>query len=217
MNIRTSSSSPAVVLPGDRPRRSRLTMLLVVLIAVSLAAAAVVVVNLTRDTGTGSATRASEGSASPPPSATPTTVADPQAATKAAILDAYRQSFDAFVAIASDPAGSADDPRLSQHKIGNALAASQLTIIKLRRDGHVYRGTVEVHPTVTELTADTAVVTDCGIDTVSVVNARTGEVVTPAGPPNVGSAGTATYRLVGGVWKQNSFMDEKRSCVPPAS
>lgn len=213
MNLRTSST-PTVVLPGDQRRRNRTTVLLVVLITLVLIAAAVVVVNLTRDTDAGSVTR---GGPSPSPSVAPTAPADPQAATKAAILDAHRKSTDAFVAIASDPSGSPDDPRLSQHKTGNALAASQVTIIRLRQAGHVDRGTVEVHPKVIELTGDTAVVADCSFDRVWVVDARTGEVVTPAGPTDVGAAATATYRLIDGVWKQNTFKDEKRSCVPPAS
>ena len=34
----------------------------------------------------------------------PVTTLDPQEATKAAVLDAYRNSFEAFVAVASDPA-----------------------------------------------------------------------------------------------------------------
>lgn len=214
MNLRTSSP-PTVVRPGDRPRRNPTTVLLVVLVVLALMAGAVVVVNLTRDTGAGSATKVSGGPASPPPSdAAPPTAVDPQATTKAAILDAYRQSYDAFVAITNDPAGSPDDPRLAEHKIGNALLASQLSIIRLRKAGQVSTGNVQVHPSVVELTADTAVVADCGIDGLSVVDARTGEVVTPAGPPDVGSAATATYRRIDGVWMQNTFKDEKRSCVP---
>ncbi|MGI8778093.1 MAG: hypothetical protein ACR2LJ_12115 [Acidimicrobiales bacterium] len=209
MNIRTAPNT--VVLPGDSPRRSRTTIVLVVLVVLALAAAAVVVFNLTRGDGI-EATKAT-GSPAPP---TPTTMFDPQAATKAAIQDAYRQSFDAFVAIASDPAGSPDDPRLSQHTIGNALAASQLTILKLRRAGQVYVGRVEVHPSVVELTADTATVVDCGIGDVAVVEVATERVVTPAGPP-VGAAATATYRLINGVWMQNTYKDEKRTCAPAAS
>ncbi|MDQ6950018.1 MAG: hypothetical protein M3256_28185, partial [Actinomycetota bacterium] len=166
MNIRTA---PTVVLPGDAPRRNRTTIVLVVLVLLCLAAAAVVVVNLTR--GDSSAATKVTGNPAPVPSGgAPTTVFDSQAAIKAAIADAYRQSFESFVAVASDPAGSPDDPRLSQHTIGNALLASETTIKRLRNAGHVYRGAVQVHPSVTELTGDAAVVTDCGLDTVSVVD-----------------------------------------------
>ncbi len=190
-------------------------MLVVVLAVLSLAALAVVVVNLTSDSGGG--TQAAKPSLAQSAPAAPTTAVDPQAATKAAILDAYRQSFAEFVAVASDPNAGPDDPRLSRHKIGNALTGSRVTIIRLRKAGQVDRGTVEVHPTVTELTGDSAVVSDCGIDLTSVVDARTGDVVTPPGPPNVGSEGTATFRLINGAWMENTFKDEKRTCVPPAS
>ena len=218
MNIRSSSRAPAPILPGDPPRRSRLTLLVVAMAVLAIAAAAVVIVNLTGDdqgdvtAGSQGAVGASATTAAP----TPTTAADPQAATRAAIVDAYRQSFDAFVAIASDPKGSPDDPRLSRHKIGNALLASQITIQRLRNAGQVYVGRAELHPTVVELTADTAVVADCSLDQFATVEVATGRVVEPAGPATP-SAATATYRLINGVWMQNSFKDEKRSCVPPAS
>ncbi len=213
MNLRTA---PTVVLPGDAPRRNRTTIVLVVLVLMCLAAAAVVVVNLTK--GDSSAATKATGNPAPTPSAAaPTTVFDPQAATKAAIVDAYRQSFEAVVAVASDPNGSPDDPRLSQHTIGNALLASQNSIIRLRKAGHVGGGTVEVHPSVTELTATTATVVDCSADMAFVVDAKSGQVVTPAGPAGVGSASTATFKLINGVWMENTFKDEKRSCALPVS
>ena len=215
MNLGTSSA-PGVVLPGEGPHRNRTTVVVVVLVALCLVAGAVVVVNLTRDTGSGSVTEVGRKPAVSTAPAAPTSAPDPQATTKAAILDAYRQSFDAYVAVASDPNGSPDDPRLSQHKIGNALLASQISIKRLRNAGQVLVGRAELHPTVAELTPDSAVVTDCSLDQFATVEVATGRVVEPAGPPTAGAA-TTTYRLVNGVWMQNGFKDEKRSCVPPAS
>ena len=151
----------------------------------------------------------------PPAPLPPSTTVHPQAAAKAAVLDAYRESFEAFVTVASDPAGEPDDARLEQHKVGNALLAAQATILRLRRDGQVYRGSVEVHPAVVELGPDTATVQDCGIDRTSTIDLRTGQIVSP--PGTEGSAATATFRLIEGVWKQNEFKDEKRRCVPPGS
>jgi hypothetical protein len=190
-------------------------VLVVILAVLSLAALTVVVVNLT--SGSGGGTQAAKLSPAPSVPTAPTTAVDPQAATKSAILDAYRQSYDAVVAVASDPAGSPDDPRLSQHKIGSALLGAQVGIAQLRKAGHVGRGTVEVHPVVIELTADSAVVTDCALDGAYEVDVRTGVVVTPPGPPDVGSASTATFRLINGVWMENTFKDEKRSCALPAA
>ena len=211
MNPRTSTA-PAPVLPGGPGRRSRVTVLLVGLAVLIVAAGAVVAVNLTSDTNSVNTTAGQPQASAPAPTA-PTTPADPQAATKAAILDAYRQSYDAFVGVGRDPNGSPDDPRLSQHKTGNALLASQISIQRFRNAGHVYVGCVQVHPTVVELTANTAVVADCAIGDLAVVEVATGRVVRPAGPPT-GQAAIATYRLINGKWMQNTFTDEKRSCVP---
>ncbi len=151
------------------------------------------------------------------PTTGPTTTLDPDAATKAEIIKAYRQSYDAFVAVASDPNGDPEDPRLEEHKVGNALLATQLGIRKLRDDGHVLVVTQnERNPRVVELGPDTAVVEDCGIDVSGVADEETGEIVIPAGPAE-GSLVRTTYRVVDGVWKQNSFKDTKQSCVPPGS
>ncbi len=148
---------------------------------------------------------------------TPEEELDPEAAIKAEIVAAYHQSFDASVAVASDPNGQPDDPRLAQHTIGNALLASQLSIGKLRSDGHVLEVTrLEMNPEVVELGADTAVVEDCGIDVSGIADQDTGEIIVPAGPPE-GKLVVATYRLIDGVWMQNSFKNTERPCVPPGS
>ena len=197
------------------PRRSRWPVAAIVLvIVVGLVGIAVLV------------TRGDESSPASDPVATvpsaPSTlpvspsVVDPQAATKAAILDAYRQSLEAFVAVGTDPNGQPNDPRLAEHTIGNALVASQVTIIRLRKAGHVLQGGVESHPTVVELTAETAVVEDCAFDRVATANATTGEIVEPARPAGQTNMARATYRLIGGVWMQNGFKDLKQECVPVA-
>lgn len=143
--------------------------------------------------------------------------AAPDANTKAAIIAAYRQSIDAFVAVASDPNGQPSDPRLQQHTIGNALLASRMTIEQLRKAGHIYQGDIEMHPLVVELTTDTAVVESCDIDRVGIIDAATGAVVTPVSDSPEGALARATYKLIGGVWMQNSFKSLKQPCVPAAS
>lgn len=135
-------------------------------------------------------------------------------AIKAAILDAYRQSFNAVIAVGSDPNGKPSDPRLEEHTVGNALLASQVSIDRLRKAGHVLQGSIELHPVVVELTADTAVVEACDIDRVGVVNATTGEVVTPVDAQPTGGLARATYKLLNGAWMQNGFKDLKQPCVP---
>jgi hypothetical protein len=158
----------------------------------------------------------------PPPTSSgetsiPTTTLDPEEATKAEIIDAYRQSFEAFVAVASDPNGQLDDPRLAQHTKGTALTAAQLSIRKWRADGHVMKVTqLELNPRVVELGPDTAVVEDCNIDVSALVDQDTGEVVIPAEPPEPDLV-TATYELSEGVWMQNGFKDPEDPCVLPGS
>ena len=203
--------------PSDTPppppyRRSHGPLIaLVVLLVIGTAAA----VFLVATAGDDDAPRQSLGAPGKPTTSVPPTTLDPDAATKAEIEAAYRQAYDVFVAVASDPNGQPDDPRLKEHKVGNALLAAQVSIQRLRNAGHVFQGHIEVHPSVVELRPDSAVLQDCAIDRLSVVDHQTGEVVMPSGPPE-GSLATATYRLIDGVWMQNGFTDEKRSCVPGA-
>jgi hypothetical protein len=159
----------------------------------------------------------------PPPTSSgeatsiPTTTLDPEEAAKAEIIDAYRQSREALVAVASDPNGQVEDPRLPQYKKGTALAAAQLSIRKLRADGHVLEVTqLELNPEVVELGPDTAVVEDCTIDVSALVDQDTGEVIEPAGPHEPDLV-TATYELFEGVWMQNGFKDPEDACVPAGS
>lgn len=158
----------------------------------------------------------------PPPTTSgetsiPSTTLDPEEATKAEIVEAYRQSFEALVALASDPNGQPDDPRLAERKRETALAAAQLSIDKLRADGDVLKVTrLEMNPRVVELGPDTAVVEDCGIDVSALVDQETGEVVEPAGPPKA-ELNIARYELFEGVWMQSSFKSAMGSCVPPGS
>ncbi len=151
------------------------------------------------------------------PTTGPTTTLDPDAATKGEIIEAYRQSWDAFVAVASDPNGDPEDPRLKEHTVGNALLASQLTLRKWRDDGHVLEvTTLDLNPAVVELGPETAVLEDCLIDVSALVDNGSGEIVQPAGPPEAELA-RATFRLIDGVWMQNGFKDAQGSCAPPGS
>jgi hypothetical protein len=109
---------------------------LVVLGVIGLAAIGFLVVNLGDDPPPSELSTPSA-----PPSTGPTTTVDPQVATKSEIVDAYRQSYEAFVAVGSDTTGQFDDPSLSRRMKGTALAAAQLSIRKWRADGHVLQVT----------------------------------------------------------------------------
>ncbi len=192
--------------PGPRPFRG-LVMVVAVGFAILLIGAAVFV--MTRDRGE-----------SPPATTTPTTplttaAPDPEAAAKAEVIEAYTRSFDAFVAVASDPAGLPEDPRLTEHSTGHAHFAATASIFRLRKDGQVFTGAVEYHPTVVELGVATATVSDCGIDRTATVELATGRVLSP--PGTEGGLATVKLRRESGVWKVYEFKDEKRTCVPPAA
>lgn len=208
------SPSPPPSPRQSRPRRPRGSVVALVVVIVIALAAIGVLVAISDDEPTRTGPVATGTSA--PALTTPSTI-DPQVAIKTAILDAYRQSTDTVIAVASDPNGDPFDPRLREHKIGNALLASQLSIDRLRKAGNVLKGTIEIHPTVVELTADTAVVEDCGVDRAGVFSAATGEVVTPVDDPPKGGLARATYKLIDGAWMQNGFKDLKQPCVPAAS
>lgn len=212
VNVQSPPKLPQGATPPSRSRYSRKVVAALVLVIVG----ALVGIGVLLSVDDNSSSNSAPLPTSEPGISTPST-ADPDADTKAAIIAAYRQSYDAIIAVGSDPTGQPTDPRLEKHTIGNALLASQASIDRLRRAGHVLRGTIELHPKVVELTADTAVVEDCSVDRLSVVNAATGEVVTPADPEPRGGKARATYKLLNGVWMQNSFKDLKQPCVPPAS
>ena len=205
--------------PSDTPapppyRRSRGPLIaLVILLIIGLAAA----VFLVATAGDDDAPRQSLGAPDTPTTSVPPTTLDPEAVTKAEIEEAYRQSSAIVVEIASDPNGQPDDPRLTQYKRGTALAAAQLSIRRLRGDGHVLQVTrLEQNPRVVELGSESAVVEDCAIDVSAIVDQHTGEVIEPAGPPE-GQLNRATYELIGGVWMQNSFKAAQGPCGAPGS
>jgi hypothetical protein len=149
------------------------------------------------------------------PSHSPTTL-DSQAAARAAVIDAYIQSYRALIAVGKEPSPDLNDPRLSQHTTGAALTAEQRALADHIARGLIYFGDAELHPTVVELGPERAVVVGCSIDTTGLADAQTGAVVEGGGDGG-GLADTAELILVDGTWKVNNFKDEKRSCVPPVA
>jgi hypothetical protein len=200
--------------PPARPyRRSRGPFIaLMVLLAVGVAAAVFLVFAGNNDAPPEAATGPSTPSTAPP-----ATTVDPEAATKAEIETAYREAFNAFVAVGSDLNGQPNDPRLAEGTKGAALAAAQLSIRKWRADGHVLKvHQLDMNPRVVELGPNTAVVEDCGIDVSALLDGRTGEVVEPAGPPEA-ELNVATFELVNGVWMQDTFANAQGPCEPAES
>lgn len=213
MSLRTST--PAPIMPGDASRRPRTGLALVVVLVLVVAGLAAAVA-FTREGDDAVSTETTPQVTAPAGSTPATTLPpDPQAATKATVIDAYRQSMDDYVAVGKDLNAKATDPRLAQHKTGTALQAVQQSLAADKGRGYVLRGIITVHPTITDLQATRAVLVDCNVDRLEVVEASTGRVVTPAGTEAY--AATVEMILENGVWKVNHFKDEKRTCVPPAA
>ena len=214
MNIRTSTA-PTTNLPGEPPRRSWSTLVALVVTVVVVAAAGIVLLNANRDSGSPATTRTT-GETTPASVASPTLPPDPQAATKAAVLAAYTQSFKAIILVGRQTPANPADPRLSEHTSGPALIAKQRAVADFNAKGLIIVGDAELHPTVIDLTAESATVIECALDRTAEVESRTGKTIVDAGP-NEGIASTSKMRLEGGVWKVTDFKNEKRSCVPPAA
>ena len=203
--------------PADTPalppyRRSRGPFIaLLVLLVVGVAAVVFLLVTAGDDDVPGQSVGTPATPTTPPP---PTTL-DRDAAMKAQIEDAYRQAYEGFVAVASDPNAQLDDPRVTQFKKGTALAAAQLAIRKFRAEGDVLRiDRLELHPRVVALGPDTARVEDCNIDVSALVDQDTGEVVVAPGPPEP-TLVIADFELVDGRWMQSTFTDTKQPCAVP--
>ncbi len=141
-------------------------------------------------------------SVAPAPAAAPTTT-DPQAATKAEVIAAYRAGWEEHLAVGRDPNATADDDRLRAHHTGDNLATLQIAMVKFKSAEKVYVGEVKLNPTVVELGPDTATIQDCVDDATGAADATTGEIVEPA--TRVIKTATAKMKLVGGVWKQANY------------
>lgn len=172
-------------------------------------------VNATRDPGTPAATQTTGETAPASVATSPTLPPDPQAATKAAVIAAYTQSYQAFIAVGKEASPNPNDPRLSQHTSGPALLAEQRALVDNKSKGRVLVGDAQLHPTVVSLGENTATVVDCAFDRTALVESRTGTTVVDSG--SGGTADTAQLKLEGGVWKVTDFKDEKKSCVPPGA
>lgn len=211
MSLRTST--PAPIMPGDAPRRSRTGVVLVVVLALLVAGVAAVVA-LSRGGDDAVSTETGPQVTTPAASA-PTLPPDPQAATKAAVVEAYQLALDEYLAVGKDLSAKATDPRLAQHRTGTALLAIQQSLAARKSRGEVFRGTVTVHATITDLQSTKVTLVDCQVDRIEVVEASSGRVITPAGTEAY--AATVEMVLEGGTWKINHLKDEKRTCVPPAA
>ena len=216
MTTRMSRSETTGV-PGGEPRRPRSRVLGVAVAALIIVVAAAVALTITSDDGSDVARIPSNGGTPTSVGSTaPATTLDARGTAKAAVIDAYKKSYEGLLAVGRSASPDPNDPRLTQYSTGPALIAKQRVLADHKAKGQVYVGDVELHPTVIDLTADTATVVDCSIDRTALIDGRTGSTVVAAGTGG-GMAATAMLKLEAGVWKVSDFKAENRSCVPPAA
>jgi hypothetical protein len=140
-----------------------------------------------------------------PPSTSTTT--EP---TATAVLQAYRAEWAAFDQALST--ANAFDPSLPATMVDPALQLVQRNLVGDKADGIVGRGTVTVHPRISQLTATNATVVDCAYSTSELVYASTGKPVPPLTPPENDGV-TSTLVLTGGTWKVSQQTITEGKCA----
>lgn len=153
-------------------------------------------------------------SAPPPSPAATTTSADPEASAKAAVLQVYRDMWDAEDRAYATGQMNADVQKYATDK---ALTDIKLTVIYYQDYGSVMKGEPVLSPRVTTIQTKTdpytATITDCVDSSHYIeVNAKTGKPVPVTGGSHRHVV-TSTARTVGGVWMiLSSVIDRKRTC-----
>jgi hypothetical protein len=140
--------------------------------------------------------------------APPTTTTDP---TTTAVLQAYRASWSAFENALADADPSA--PELTATMVDPQLEGVKANLLADQRQGIVGRGTFELHPKITSLTATTATIVDCAYSTSVLVYASTGKPVPPITPPENDGVQSSLV-LTGSTWKVAKQNVTDGSCAP---
>jgi hypothetical protein len=137
----------------------------------------------------------------------PTTTA-PAAA--AAVLAAYREFWDAYLA-AADPMDPMH-PRLAEVATGEELRQLRSAFLARRSAGEVIRGSLDLAPQLASLERASATVRDCYLDRTGVYDVSSGQ----RKDTESGIRHLVTVRLVleGERWKVASITKEADGCVP---
>ncbi len=139
-----------------------------------------------------------------PPTVTSTTVAEGEA-----VLAAYRRFWDVYIA-ASNPMNP-ESPELAQNATGEELRTVQRTFLARKSAGEIFRGTIDLSPSVIEQATDRAVIRDCHDDNLVLLDAQTGAVKEPDDP--VRKLVSVTLLREGGAWKVASIKLEAEGCA----
>jgi hypothetical protein len=107
----------------------------------------------------------------------------------------------------------ADNPALVQHATGDELKllVQNLTLAKLK--GEVWRGTMDLNPTVTNIAGTEATVRDCYLDNTGVYKEASGERVDTQDTQR--QLNVIQLTLIDGTWKVRLINKESDGCTAP--
>jgi sarcosine oxidase gamma subunit len=136
-----------------------------------------------------------------------TTTTNPQSA---AVLAAYRAEQAAF----EQAVDHADPtlPALAQTMTGAQLDSVRRALVADQVNGIVGRGTVQLHPKVSYVHGNQALVLDCAFDSSELVYAATGKPVPPVTPPEKVAISSQLTEVSPGVWKVADQHTTNGSC-----
>jgi hypothetical protein len=136
--------------------------------------------------------------------ATDTTEADPAAAA----VEAYEANWLSIIA-AGDPADP-EAAELAEHATGDNLANTRSMLGQYAAEGVAIRGSYEFDARAADVTDESAVVEDCGLDQMQLVVVASGEVVQE--PDGERDGLVADMVLEDGAWKVSSLRDAPEVC-----
>jgi hypothetical protein len=140
-----------------------------------------------------------------------TSTTDPTVAERQAVLDTYRASWAAGLAIAADSNGNPNDPALAQSTADPLLTVLRANLAGLRRNHLTEVGPYTLNPVIVNLTTSSAAIEDCLHDQTDQVNVLTG-VHTPPIYPNVLYEATVTLTAAG--WRVTDRYQKANTCAP---
>ena len=141
------------------------------------------------------------------PLATSTSSSTTASPAGAEVLTAYRDFWDAFRQVTDPPAPESD--LLAQHATGQELSDLRVRLTRLRTDGIVIRGTIDLDPRVESMTNDAATVRDChDASHFLKYDAKTGELRDTVDPNRV--LWSVAMVQESGVWKVATVTEQGR-------
>jgi hypothetical protein len=142
------------------------------------------------------------------------TTADPQAATKTAVVAAWLSGQQSLAAAERDPRG-AYSPVLTNYFVDPALQEIRRTLVADEHAGDIVRGSVTFgNPRVVTLLGNQAIVSSCLDGTGILVHADTGQPTAgPSGHPGPTGIRSTMLEASPGVWKTSNSTTRDGSCA----